>query len=420
MFMANPSPEVIEQLGISGTGKDIRVAWLFPSLARAYYWQPVFKEFAARCPNTAVFTCIWPGFAPGFENSFEVHTLPGLGYVDLKKKLPDSRRGFIWTPLSIVKKLAAFHPDVVFSSGFSGWTVCALLIKLVVRTRVIIYWEGCSAQSVGNSKLKTMLRRWVARFADAAVSNGDEGTSYLRDVIGIPQEKLLCHPCQVPDLSLLDPVAGEVSQPASLASAKRPVFLYVGSLIPRKGWRYLIDAAGILVRRGTKEFSVLFAGAGEQEEEMRDAIRDQGLDGIVHQVGGVAYQNLGSYYRSADVFVSPTRADTWGVAVLEAMAFGKPVLCSKFAGSRQLVTHGETGFIFDPFDTLQLASYMARFIQDQGLAERMGARSHEKMAPFTPARAADVLATLAVQTTQRRCDSSHAAVNRPAQPVSTR
>jgi glycosyltransferase involved in cell wall biosynthesis len=417
--MANPSPEVIEQPGTSGAEKDIRVAWLFPSLARGYYWQPVFKEFAARCPNTAVFTCIWPGFAPGFENSFEVHTLPGLGYVDLKKKLPDSRRGFIWTPLSILKKLAAFNPDVVFSSGFSGWTVCALLFGLVGRTRVIIYWEGCSAQSVGTSRLKTILRSWIARFSDAAVSNGDEGATYLRDVIGMPQEKLLCHPCQVPDLSLLDPVAAEVSQPASLGSAKRPVFLYVGSLIPRKGWRYLVDAAGLLVRRGMREFSILFVGAGEQEEEMRAAITDQGLDGIVQQVGGVAYQNLGSYYRSADVFVSPTRADTWGVAVLEAMAFGKPVLCSRFAGSRQLVAHGENGFIFDPFDTLQLASYMARFIQEQGLYERMGARSLAKMLPFTPARAADVLAKLALQTTQRRRDSSHAAVNRPAQPVST-
>ncbi len=172
----------------------------------------------------------------------------------------------------------------------------------------------------------------------------------------------------------------------------------MGSLSPRKGWRYLIDATRLLVSQGIREFSVLFVGTGEQDEEMRAAIRDQGLDGIVHQVGAVAYHNLGPYYRSADVFVSPTRADTWGVAVLEAMAFGKPVLCSKYAGSRQMVAHGENGFIFDPFDTPQLAGYMAKFIQDQSLAERLGACSLEKMAPFTPARAADALANLALQT----------------------
>ena len=395
--MASISPDIVETPQTLRIGRDIRVAWLFPSLARGYYWQPVFKEFAARCPRTAVFTSIWPGFAPGYENSFAVHILPGLGYVDFKKTLPDAsdaRPGFIWTPLSILRKLADFGPDVVFASGFSGWTVCALLFRLRRRSRVIIFWEGCSVHALGSSKLQTVLRRWIAHFADAAVSNADEGAKYLRDVIGMPQDKLLCHPCQVPDVPLLCSGAGE-----SQSDIKRPVFLYVGGLTWRKGWRYLIEASALLVRQGFQNFSVVFVGAGEQEC-MRAAVEDCGLDGIVHQVGQVAYHQLGSYYSSADVFVSPTRQDTWGVAVLEAMAFGKPVLCSKYAGSRQMVGHGENGFIFDPCDTQQLAGYMAKFIVNQYLAKRLGARSLEKMAPFTPARAADVLAKLALQTNQ--------------------
>lgn len=374
-------------------GRDIRVAWLFPSLARAYYWQPVFKEFVARCPRTAIFTCIWPGFAPGYENTFAVHTLPGLRYVDLKTRSLDARRGFLWTPPSILKKLAAFSPDVVFASGFSGWTVCALLLKLTRRSRVIILWEGLSSHAVGSFKAQTALRRWIAQFADAAVSNAEEGSEYLRNVIRMPKEKLLCHPCQVPDVTLLCSGEGEIPP-----AIRRPSFLYVGGLTWRKGWRHLIEASALLVRQGFRNFSVLFVGTGEQEEELCATIRDQGLDGIVHQVGSVAYQNLGLYYRNADVFVSPTRQDTWGVAVLEAMAFGKPVLCSKHAGSRQLVAHGKNGFIFDPTDTQQLARYMAKFIDDPYLAKRLGARSLEKMAPFTPARAADVLANLALQT----------------------
>jgi len=390
--MASTVPDTVES-GASRPKENTRVAWLFPSLARGYYWQPVFKEFAVRCPRTAVFTSIWPGFASGYENAFEVHTLPGLRYLDLKKPLPDSRRGLILTPLSIVRKLKAFRPDVVFSSGFSGWTLCALLFKLFGRSRVIIYWEGCSVQSVGSSRVKVILRRWIARFADAAVSNADEGIRYLRDVIRMPQSKLICHPCQVPDLPLLSSVAGEVRLP----DTKHPIFLYVGSISPRKGWRYLIDATRRLVDQGMRDFTVLFVGSGEQDEKMRIAIAQQGLHGIVHQVGFVDYHNLGPYYRSADVFISPSRADTWGVAVLEAMGFGKAVLCSKYVGTRQMVSHGENGFIFDPFDVAQLAGYMAKFIRDRSLAERLGARSREKIAPYTPARAADLLASLALQ-----------------------
>jgi len=394
--MASAVVDIVERPGVSEARENTRVAWLFPSLARGYYWQPVFKEFVARCPRTAIFTSIWPGFALGYENAFEVHTLPGLGYVDLKKPISDSRRGFIWTPLSIVTKLAAFQPDVVFSAGFSGWTLCALLFKLCQHSRVIIYWEGCSAQSVDVSKAKTVLRRWIARFADAGVSNAPEGISYLRDVIGMPQNKLVCHPCQVPDLSLLCSSASE----SPLPEMTRPVFLYVGSISPRKGWRYLMDAVRVLVDQRIRNFSVLFVGGGEEEDELRGTIRDHELGDIVEQLGFVPYHNLGPYFRIADVFISPSRADTWGVAVLEAMAFGNAVLCSKYVGAKQMVSHGEGGFIFDPFDPQQLAGYMSKFIHDQTLAERQGAWSLKKIAPYTSARAADVLADLALQTRQ--------------------
>jgi len=392
--MATATLDAVREPAASSQAGDTRVAWIFPSLARGYYWQPIFKEFAARCPNTVVFTCIWPGFAPGYEKAFEVCTLRGLGYVDVRKRLPDARRGFIWTPLSILKKLASFRPDVIFASGFSGWTLCALLFRAFGRSRVIIFWEGCSVHANGSLRIQTAFRRGVARFADAAVSNGGEGIQYLREVIGMPPQKLLCHPCQVPDLPLLCS-GGAESNPCQ---TRRPVFLYVGGLTWRKGWRYLMEATVLLVSQGFKDFSVVFVGAGEQEEEMRTTIRAYGLEDIVHQEGAVAYHKLGSYYSSADVFVSPTRQDTWGVAILEAMAFGKPVLCSKHAGARQMIVQGENGFVFDPADTPQLADYMAKFIQDPGLAVRMGARSREKMAPFTPQSAADVLANLAVQT----------------------
>ena len=66
--------------------KQIRVAWLFPSLARGYYWQPVFKEFTQQLPETTIFTGLWPGFAQGYENAFKVRTLSGVRFVALKKR----------------------------------------------------------------------------------------------------------------------------------------------------------------------------------------------------------------------------------------------------------------------------------------------------------------------------------------------
>src|SRR5271156_5243340 len=52
-------------------GRSLRVAWLFPSLNRGFYWQPVFKAFTERFPDSIVFVGLWPGFLPGYEGTFK-------------------------------------------------------------------------------------------------------------------------------------------------------------------------------------------------------------------------------------------------------------------------------------------------------------------------------------------------------------
>src|SRR5215470_914239 len=118
--------------------KPVRVAWLFPSLARGYYWQPVFKEFTRYLPETTIFTGLWPGFAHGYENAFQVRTLSGVRFVTLKRRHDGASGGYVRTPLSILAELGKFKPDVVFTNGFHGFTVCVLLLRLIRGIRVVI------------------------------------------------------------------------------------------------------------------------------------------------------------------------------------------------------------------------------------------------------------------------------------------
>lgn len=67
-----------------------------------------------------------------------------------------------------------------------------------------------------------------------------------------------------------------------------------------------------------------------------------------------------------------------------------------------MVAHGENGFIVAPHDLQLFAGYMRKFVDDPGLAERFGSRSRELMAPYTPRRAAEVLAGVALAVSARR------------------
>jgi glycosyltransferase involved in cell wall biosynthesis len=372
----------------------VRVAWLAPSLARGYYLQPVFKELSKRFPNTIIFTGHWPGFLPGHEGMFQVRCLPGFRFITVTRGSTGYESGFMLPPSAMIWELMRFRPHVIFLGGFNLWTLYALAFKAFTRCRIILLCDGISPTiAYLHAPIRLGIRRLMARFIDASVCNTREALDYLRDVLAIPESKLLQHPYEVPEVSVLS--SDREDEGVVLSSICHPAFLFIGSIIERKGWRPLLEAANRLVRGGLDRFSVVFVGDGEEAEELRRLTTFLRLERLVHRVGAVRYEKLGAYLRACDVFVLPTLEDIWAVVVSEAMAFGKPVLCSKFAGSRELVDPAVNGFIFDPYNPQELADYMARFIQQPELVAEFGARSKQKIAPYTPECAADVLAGVA-------------------------
>jgi len=79
---------------------------------------------------------------------------------------------------------------------------------------------------------------------------------------------------------------------------------------------------------------------------------------------------------------------------LSWLAFGKAVLCSQFAGARELVKDGMNGYIFNPLDPPELAGYMERFLREPNLIAKFGTNSQNIIALHTPDSAAEILGTL--------------------------
>jgi glycosyltransferase involved in cell wall biosynthesis len=83
--------------------------------------------------------------------------------------------------------------------------------------------------------------------------------------------------------------------------------------------------------------------------------------------------NVLEFYAAADVYVSPSREDSFGLPVAEAMACGLPVITSLFAGIADSIEHGVTGFILqDPFDDQQLAKLLQQLWSDSELRRLVG------------------------------------------------
>ncbi len=368
---------------------DLRIAWLLP--VAWFYWQPALSEFARLFPDTTVYTGLFPGFAKGLEGTLRVEVIGQFRVIEINRNDDSYGDNFTYLSPKIVGHLLQLRPHVIFASSFGIWTILALLLKPLMRWKLVIAYEGSSpGVDYRNSALRLFIRRLMVRLADACITNSRAGERYLIECLNARKDRVFVQPYEIPDERTLPGGSGGIE--ATFPGLPRPIFLFVGHVIPRKGLPLLLDACTLLKARGYENYTLLVVGDGTQREELQQFCQQQGLGDRVQWAGRIAYDEIGNYFRSADVFVFPTLEDTWGVVTLEAMLLGKPILCSKGAGTSELIMEGKNGYVFAPDDAETLADLMQKFLDYPNVIPQMGEQSQQIMAQYTPVAAAKCLA----------------------------
>ncbi|PJE59588.1 MAG: hypothetical protein COU85_02905 [Candidatus Portnoybacteria bacterium CG10_big_fil_rev_8_21_14_0_10_44_7] len=153
-------------------------------------------------------------------------------------------------------------------------------------------------------------------------------------------------------------------------------FLFVGKLTKTKGLLYLIAAFAKLRReRGNIKLKIIGRGAPSTEKEIR--ARAAGQSGIVF-LGQKSPSEVKKYYQDCDIFVLPSLSEGFGIANLEAMACGRPVISTKVGGIADVVFDGKNGFLVEPADTRALYRAMKRAVENRGQLEKMGRQARAR------------------------------------------
>jgi glycosyltransferase involved in cell wall biosynthesis len=375
---------------LSHEATSTRIAWVSPSMKFGFYVQPVLRNFKQLFPETTVFTGDWPGFIKGCENTFYVNVVGKNRELVIHKTNTGYNRIIQLLSLNLIPSLYKFKPKVVFVVGFSLWTFISVILKFLGWRTVIIYDGSSPNIDVNDSFIRLSSRRMMAKLADAFLTNSFAGKAYLVKVLQTEESKVFAQPYQVPDKQSL--IAVQENTEWNNLNYKQPTFLFIGQTIHRKGITFLLKACLLLKQQGCTDYTLIVIGDGEQRHEYENWIKTHDLDNQVKFEGWVSYEKLGAYFENTDIFIFPTLEDIWGMVVLEAMLFGKPILCSKFAGVAEIIRPEENGHLFDPYNPQEIAQLIRHFIDNPHLINSMGAKSQEIIAKYTPETAAKLLA----------------------------
>ncbi len=272
------------------------------------------------------------------------------------------------------------HPhDVTLCNG---WEVPAEWLAAWHARRLRRPFVLWSQSTIGEanwrrSVTKPLVRRLV-RSADAWVSDGTRSKEYLVHMGAEPARVF-------PAVNAAEPAFVEAVGGASEddcraireqhgISAKHLV-LYCGQLVGRKGLPDFVPAFAAAVKHG-HDAALLIAGDGPLEGRLRQAVGALGITDRVHFAGHVAREMLPAYYRSASLFVLPSREEAWGMVLSEALASGVPVLtCEPVGAAPDIVVEGRNGFVVPAGDSGAMAAALMKFFGDEALRRSMRAEA---------------------------------------------
>lgn len=146
-------------------------------------------------------------------------------------------------------------------------------------------------------------------------------------------------------------------------------------LVPIKGTVYLIRAIALL-RAQVPDVSLEIAGLGPERAHLENEVRLLGLTDHVRFLGW--QENVEALMSRWDIFAMPSLQEAFGIAALEAMAAGLPVVATAVGGVPELVQDGRTGWLVPPADPAALAERLRALLIDRELRIAMGAAGYAR------------------------------------------
>jgi glycosyltransferase involved in cell wall biosynthesis len=298
------------------------------------------------------------------------------------EKMPSGKMAKVLWALRLVPRLRRFFRDNKCDAVLTFLWLPTVLVALAlrgVRKRPLIVWSvqsdvGQDFKSRRDGQLRGLLVRTIlSKEVDhfIAISQGIRQRTEL--LLGVPKERFSIIPNSI-DIKRINE---QVRVPDSLVPKQGNIrIVTVGRLHPVKDMDVLLKAVAI-ARKSRADIECYFIGDGPDKARLLSLVNDLDLVGDVHFIGYA--HNPYAWLASADIFVSSSRWETFGIAIAEAMAIGIPVIATATDGAGYLISDGVDGLVVPIGNVKALAGAILKLARDTSLCRQLGACAREKV-----------------------------------------
>lgn len=247
----------------------------------------------------------------------------------------------IFFPIGMVWHLIKIRPDIIISNEMGFRTLLAWIYHVLMRVPLFIWWEGPAYLQNDIGKFKNLWRRFLSKRQIHWIAVGENSEEYLIKT-GVPNKKIGRITFSIDQHSFQN------NYTAKWDIVPKPVLLYVGQLIPRKGVDKFLHAASRVQKRIS--FSILIVGDGKELNTLKKFSESLDLKNV-HFYDSQPSSTMPSVYKSANILVLPSLEDVWGLVINEALWSGIPAIGSIYAGAALEILPPENRF--DPLNESQ-------------------------------------------------------------------
>ncbi|RDV84839.1 glycosyltransferase family 4 protein [Ammonifex thiophilus] len=256
--------------------------------------------------------------------------------------------------------------------GLVGWLLRPPPSIVLTIHNSLFFGEGS-----GKQRFLARIEAFLSRRTFKVIAVSQALRAELVTKFHLPSEKVVVIPNGI-DLTpftlgvLFPTILRELPLPAGV-----PLLGTVARLVPQKGLPCLLEALALLpaeLRPGW-----LIVGDGPLRQELEDKARALGLSHLVVFAGYRPPEEIPSILKVIDIFVLPSLSEGLPLALLEAMAAGKPVVATAVGGIPEVVQEGRTGYLVPPGDAQALARALLSLLESPDRAREMGEAGRKRV-----------------------------------------